>query len=73
MPSPQVVTFQQALELVEALPENQQQNLIRVLQQRNVESRREALAASLQEARQEYASGEFTRGSVDDLMAELDG
>ena len=45
MPSPQVVTFQQALELVEALPENQQESLIRVLQQRNVESRREALAA----------------------------
>ena len=72
MPSPQPVTFQQALEAVEALPESQQESLVRVLRQRSIERRREALIAAVQEAREEYARGEFTQGSVEDLMAELD-
>jgi hypothetical protein len=72
MASPQVVTFQEALEAVEALPEGQQEDLVRMLQQRTLERRRDALAASIQEARDEYARGDCKRGSAEDLMAELD-
>ncbi len=35
------------------------------------EQRREALAARIQQAREEFARGEVRRGTVDDLMAEL--
>ena len=72
MSIPQAVTFQQDLEVIEALPEDQQEDLVRVLHQRTIERRREALPASIQEARDEHARGEFTRGSVEDLFAELD-
>ena len=35
-------------------------------------SRREALAANIEQARQELARGEVQRGTVDELMAEID-
>ena len=64
-------SFQQALEIVEGLPEEQQQNLIEIVRSRQRERRREALAASIEQARKELARGEVRRGTVDDLMAEI--
>ncbi|HKI00668.1 MAG TPA: hypothetical protein VKK31_01690 [Thermoanaerobaculia bacterium] len=64
--------FQQALEMVEGLPEEQQQDLVEIVRNRQRERRREALAASVEQARRELARGEVRRGSVDDLMAEVD-
>jgi hypothetical protein len=64
-------SFQQALEMVEGLPEEQQQDLVEIVRSRQRERRREALAASLEQARQERARGEVHRGTVDDLMAEI--
>jgi hypothetical protein len=66
------VTFQQALEIVEGLPDEQQQDLVEIVRSRRRESRREALAATIEQARQELARGEVYRGTVDDLMAGLD-
>ena len=66
-------TFQQALEIVEGLPEEQQQDLVEIVRSRQRERRRDALAAGIVQARQELARGEARRGTVDDLMAELDG
>ncbi|MCD6386249.1 hypothetical protein J7M23_10795 [Candidatus Sumerlaeota bacterium] len=65
------VTFQEALEIIESLPPNQQENLINIIQHRIIEYRRELLAKSIREAREEYARGEIRKGSVDDLMKEL--
>ena len=65
-------TFQQALEMVEGLPDEQQQDLVEIVRSRRRESRREALAATIAQARQELARGEVYRGTVDDLMAGLD-
>jgi len=65
------VTFQEALEIVEALPEYQQEDLIDIIRRRRLERHREVLAERIKEAREEYASGEVTLGSVDDLMKEL--
>ena len=64
--------FHEALELVDRLPEDQQRGLVEILQRRQSERRREALAASIQEARAELAQGEVRRGTVDDLLAELE-
>jgi hypothetical protein len=66
------VTFQDALEAVEALPEDQQEDLIDILRRRQIERRRELLADRIGEARVEYAKGEVRRGSVEDLMRELE-
>ena len=61
-------TFQEALDIIESLPEHQQEDLINIIQRRRLERRRELLAESIKESRAEYARGEVTRGTVDDLM-----
>ena len=71
MPVRQTVTFQEALEIVESLPEGQQDDLVDIIQRRRTEHRRELLAESIQQGRAEYARGEISRGSVGDLMKEL--
>lgn len=71
MSSRQTVTFQEALDIVESLPEYQQEDLVDIIQRRRIEHRRELLAESIKEARAEYAGGEISRGTVDDLMKEF--
>jgi hypothetical protein len=71
MPGQQAATFNEALEIVESLPEDQQEDLIHIIQRRRIERRREMLTEGIKEARAEYARGEVTRGTVDDLMKEL--
>jgi hypothetical protein len=65
------VTFQEALEIIEALPEYQQEDLVNVIKNRIIEQRRELLAKNIREAKEEYARGEVKKGTVDDLMKEL--
>ena len=65
-------SFQQALEMVERLPEEQQQDLLEIIRNRQRERRRDALAASVAQAREELARGEARRGTVDELLADLD-
>jgi len=67
----QASSFQEALEIVESLPPDQQESLVEIVRHRQIERRREALAASIQQARQEYGRGEVRRGTVADLMADL--
>jgi hypothetical protein len=73
MPERQNVTFQEAIEIVESLPEYQQEDIINILQRRMLERRRELLVKNVRKARQEYARGEAKVGSVDDLMKDLSG
>jgi hypothetical protein len=72
MAHPASATFHQILEMVEGLPEEQQRDLVKIVRSRQRERRREALAASVAQARQELARGEARRGTVDDLMADID-
>ena len=71
MSSHQAVTFQDALDIIESLPEYQQDELLRIMQCRRLERRRELLAESIKGARAEYARGEVTQGTVDELMREI--
>jgi hypothetical protein len=66
------VTFQEALEIVESLPDYQQEDLIEIIRRRQLERRREAHVEDIKEAEAEYARGECISGSVEDLMALLD-
>jgi hypothetical protein len=65
------VTFQEVLDIVESLPEYQQEDLIDIIRRRLIEQRRDKLAESIREAKEEYARGEVKKGTVDDLMKEL--
>ncbi|KFD40545.1 hypothetical protein HX99_03045 [Peptococcaceae bacterium SCADC1_2_3] len=71
MSSRQTVTFQDALDIVESLPEDQQENLIDIIRRRLIEQRREILAEHIKEAREEYMRGEVRHGTVNDLMKEI--
>jgi len=71
MDSQQTMIFQKALDVVESLPEYQQEHLIDIIRHRLIEHRRELLAENIREARKEYARGEVKKGTVDDLMKEL--
>ena len=71
MSSRQTVTFQEALDIVESLPEYQQEDLINIVRRRHIERKRASLAKNVKEARAEYARGEVDRGTVEDLMKEL--
>jgi len=67
----QAATFQEALEIVESLPQEQQENLIDIIWRRLIERRREALAGQIKEAREEYKRGEVRRGTIDDFIREI--
>lgn len=64
-------TFQQALDLVESLPESQRDELVEIVLRRRREERRAALGERIAEARREYERGDVRRGTVEDLLNEL--
>lgn len=68
----QTTVFDQVLDAADALPVQQQEDLVRILQSRVIDQKREALAQSVREARAEYARGEVNKGSVADLMKDLE-
>jgi ribosome recycling factor len=64
-------TFDEALEIIESFPEEQKESIIEIVKRRLTEERRERLAQTVKEAREEYTRGEVRRGTVDDLMLEI--
>ncbi len=64
--------FDQVLDAVSGLPLQQQEDVVRIVQKRMTESKREQLANAIHEARAEYQRGEVKKGSVADLMQDLD-
>ncbi|HEX3045527.1 MAG TPA: hypothetical protein VHY08_12280 [Bacillota bacterium] len=60
------VTFQEALDMVESLPESQQEELIEIVRQHLAEYRRELFTANRQDS-----LGELKRNTVEALMKEL--
>jgi len=64
-------TFDEALEIIESFPEEQRESIVEIVKRRLTEERRERLAQTVKEAREEYARGEVRRGTVDDLMHEI--
>jgi hypothetical protein len=64
-------TFDEALDIIESFPEKQRESILEIVKRRLIEERRDRLALTVKEAREEYARGEVRRGSVDDLMREI--
>ena len=65
-------TFQKAIEAVEALSPDAQAILIDIIHKRLQQHRRNRLLQEVAEAERDYAQGNVHRGSVADLLAELD-
>jgi len=68
----QTAVFNDVLDAADTLPIQQQEDLVRILQSRVIDQKRESLAQSVREARAEYARGEVNKGSVADLMKDLE-
>ena len=64
-------TFQKVLDIIESLPEEQRESLVEIVKHRLTEDRRDRIAQSIKEAREEYKRGEIKRGTVEDLIREL--
>lgn len=65
--------FQEVIEAVEALPPDDQALLIEIIRQRLIQHRHAELAVEIAETRNAYRRGEVRRGTVADLMEELEG
>ena len=63
--------LQQALDVVELLPPEEQMMLFEITRRRFIERRRADLAGEIAAARRAYRQGQVRRGTVDDLMAEI--
>lgn len=68
----EISTLEQALQVVEALELEEQVTLVNIISKRLNEQRRSELLEEVAEARQYYQQGNVKRGSVADLMSELD-
>ena len=63
--------FQEAIEVVERLPVEDQIALIEIIRRHMIDERRDQLAGDIDEARAAYQRGEVERGMSQDLMKEL--
>ncbi|NET67087.1 MAG: hypothetical protein F6K63_22940 [Moorea sp. SIO1G6] len=67
----QTIQFHQILEMIDALSLDEQNDLINIVRHRQIEKRREEIAVNITKAHQEYQQGNVFRGTVDDVIAEL--
>jgi hypothetical protein len=67
----QTVNFNQILEMIEKLSLDEQEDLINIVRHRQIERRREKIAANIAKAKQEYEQGKIFRRTVDEVIAEL--
>lgn len=70
MSSGRKVTFQDVLDMIESLPEEQQENIIAIIRRALIDHKREIVADRIKEAREDYTQGKVRRGTVNDLMKE---
>lgn len=64
-------SFQELIESVEALPQDDREILMDIINRRIIEQRREELVADREESLQAYRKGEVRIGTVDDLLRDL--
>lgn len=63
--------FQQALDVVEGLPFEDQETLIEIIRHRIIEQRRGEIARNAQTTLQAFREGRASYGTVDDLRRDL--
>ena len=64
-------TYGQVVDSIEALPDEQQESLLELVQRRLAERRRVALAKSVQEARKEFKVGKIRPSTPSEIMRKI--
>jgi hypothetical protein len=64
--------FQRAIESVEMLPVDDQLLLVEIIKHRLIQHQRAELVTMVAEARAAYRTGNVRRGTVEDLLAEME-
>jgi hypothetical protein len=64
-------TYGQVVDSIEALPDEQQESLMELMQHRLAERRRDALVKSVQEARKEFKSGKLRPATSAEIMRKI--
>ena len=64
-------SYSQVIDSIEALPEEQQESLLELVQRRLTERRRQALIKSVQEARKEFKSDKLRPASPADIVRKV--
>ena len=64
-------TYDQVLDSIEALPEEQQESLVDIVRKRLAERRRAALVKSVGAARKEFKSGKLCPGTPSEIMRKV--
>ena len=67
----QKTNFDQILEMIDLLSLEEQEDLINIARNRQVEKRREEIAINITNSRLEYQEDRVFRGTVDDIISEL--
>ena len=67
----QTITFDQALDIVQALPQEQQLSLIEIVKRQVIEARRATLLIEHQEGKAEFLRGELKRMTIEELKKDL--
>lgn len=65
-------SFDEILDNIDTLSIERQETLIKILQKRLAETRRRQIAQHAAEAHQLYQAGQLPRGSVDDLLVDIE-
>jgi hypothetical protein len=65
-------SFQELIESVEALPIEDREILMEIVNKRIIEQRREELVADMEASLQAYRQGDVRSGTVDDLLKDLE-
>ena len=67
----QTTQFNQILEMIGNLSLDEQDDIINIVKNRQIEQRREEIATNIAIAHQEYQEGKVFRGTLDDIITEL--
>jgi hypothetical protein len=65
------LSFQDLIDAVQSMPQDDQSMLVELINKRIIEKRRARLVAEVQEARSAFKRGEVKRGTFEDLMEDL--
>ena len=68
----QAIQFNEILEIVDSLTLVEQNELIDIIKHRQIQQRRDEIAQNISIAKEEYKNDKVFRGTVDDVITELD-
>lgn len=66
------LNFQAVIDIVESLPDDEQEHLVKIVNNRLKQKQRQELLDAVKESREAFIKGDVKSGTVEDLMAELE-